>query len=52
MQIRNIARKTFSIAAVATFLINFVLWMKKIKRAFDPANASDPAFSVSPDDYA
>ncbi|RJP65018.1 MAG: FAD-binding oxidoreductase [Candidatus Abyssobacteria bacterium SURF_17] len=30
---------------------DFVKWIKKIKRAFDPNNAADSAFYVSPEDY-
>lgn len=31
--------------------MEFVKWMKRIKRAFDPNDAADSAFYVSPDDY-
>lgn len=31
--------------------MEFVKWMKEIKRAFDPNDTADSAFYVSPDDY-
>jgi len=31
--------------------VNFVKYMKMIKRAIDPNNSSDPAFDVSPDEW-
>jgi len=41
-----------ALKAVAPHLeTDFVKYMKKIKRAFDPNNASESAFYVSPDEY-
>lgn len=39
-----------SLKAALPHAIDFVTWMKKIKKAFDPQNAAESSFYVSPDE--
>ncbi len=38
-----------SLKAAAPHSVDFVKWMKRIKKAFDPNNVAESAFYVSPD---
>jgi len=38
-----------SLKAALPYSLDFVKWMKRIKKAFDPRNVADSAFYVSPD---
>jgi glycolate oxidase len=40
-----------ALKAALPLCLDFVKWMKKIKRAFDPNYTADSAFYVSPDEY-
>jgi hypothetical protein len=40
-----------ALKAARPHVLAFVKYMKRIKRAFDPGNMSDPAFYVSPEEY-
>lgn len=39
-----------SLKAARPYAIDFIKWMKKIKKAFDPNNAAESSFYVSPDE--